>query len=311
MKTIAIGTDIGGSHISCAAVDFQKRAIVMESHATQWVDNQASADEILKNWAVALAKSMAKFDRTQLAGIGFAMPGPFDYARGVALFTKDVAKYRNLYGINISRRIQELLALPASTELRYLNDATAFGVGEAWLGKASGVKRSISITLGTGLGSAFVDHEIPVVEGDLVPRMGSMWHLPFNNDIADASFSTRWFIKRYAQKTGDALDGVKQVVDRAATDSQAKDVFVEFGTNLGNFVGPWVKKFGANILVIGGNVSAAYYLFGPSLEKSLKKQQISSTIHVSDLKEDAALIGSARLFDDRFWNQVRPLLSKM
>src|SRR5450631_4038110 len=108
MKTIAIGTDIGGSHISCAAVDFQKRAIVMESQATQWVDNQASADEILKNWAVALAKSMAKFGRTQLAGIGFAMPGPFDYARGVALFTKDVAKYRNLYGINISRRIQEL-----------------------------------------------------------------------------------------------------------------------------------------------------------------------------------------------------------
>jgi glucokinase len=311
MKSIAIGTDIGGSHISCAAVDFQKPSIVKESLTTQWVNNQASADEILKNWAVALGKSMAKIDHTQLAGIGFAMPGPFDYTRGVALFTKGVAKYRNLYGVNISQRIKELLALPASIELRYLNDATAFGVGEAWLGKASGVKRSISITLGTGLGSAFVDNEIPVVEGDFVPRMGSMWHLPFNNDIADASFSTRWFIKRYAQKTGNALDGVKQVVDRAATDSQAKDVFVEFGTNLGNFVGPWVKKFGADILVIGGNVSAAYYLFGSSLEKSLKKQKISSTIHVSDLKEDAASIGSARLFDDNFWNQVKPLLSKM
>jgi len=311
MKTIAIGTDIGGSHISCAAIDFQKQFIIKGSLTTQMVNNQASAKEILNNWGIALSKSIAQIDRTRLAGIGFAMPGPFDYAGGIALFTRDVAKDHNLYGINVSRRIKQLLALPAGFDLRYLNDAAAFGVGEAWLGKASGVKRSISITLGTGLGSAFVDNGIPVVEGDFVPRMGSMWHLPFNNDIADASFSTRWFIKRYAQKTGNKLAGVKQVVDRAATDSLAKDVFVEFGTNLGNFMGPWAKKFGADILVIGGNVSAAYNLFGPSLEESLKKQQLSSTIHVSELKEDAALIGSARLLEGNFWNQVKPLLAKM
>src|ERR1035438_3387389 len=114
----------------------------------------SSAEEILKNWAVALSKSIAKIDRTQLVGIGFAMPGPFDYAAGIALFTKGVVKYQNLYGINVSERIRELLALPAGLDLRYMNDATAFGVGEAWLGEASGVNRSISITLGTGLGSA-------------------------------------------------------------------------------------------------------------------------------------------------------------
>ena len=167
MKTIAIGTDIGGSHISCAAVDLQKQSIIKGSLATQRVDNQAPAEEILDNWVVALGKSLAKIDCTQLAGIGFAMPGPFDYTQGIALFTAKVAKYQNLHGVNVSRRIKELLVLPAGLELRYLNDATAFGVGEAWLGKAAGAKRSISITLGTGLGSAFVDDGIPVVEGDL------------------------------------------------------------------------------------------------------------------------------------------------
>ena len=311
MKIIAIGADIGGSHISCAAVDFQKQSIIRESVATQRVNNQAPAGEILENWAAALGKTMAKIDRAQLAGIGFAMPGPFDYTRGIALFTQEVAKYHNLYGVNVSQRLKVLLTLPADFDLRYLNDATAFGVGEAWLGKASGVKRSISITLGTGLGSVFVDNGIPVVAGDLVPRMGSLWHLAFNSDIADASFSTRWFIKLYAQKTGIKLVEAKQVADRAATDPLAKDVFVEFGANLGEFMGPWLRKFGADILVIGGNVSAAYNLFGASLAESFKKQQVTAAIHVSELKEDAASIGSARLFEDRFWRQVKPLLSKM
>jgi len=311
MKTIAIGADIGGSHISCAAVDFQKQSIIRESVATQRVDNQAPAGEILENWVAALGRSMARIDRGQLAGIGFAMPGPFDYTRGIALFTQEVAKYHNLYGVNVSQRLKGLLKLPADFDLRYLNDATAFGVGEAWLGKASGVKRSISITLGTGLGSVFVENGVPVVEGDAVPRMGSLWHLGFNSDIADASFSTRWFIKRYAQKTGIKLAEAKQVADRAATDPLAKDVFVEFGTNLGEFMGPWVRKFGADVLVIGGNVSAAYNLFGASLVESFKKQQVTAAIQVSELKEDAASIGSARLFEDRFWSRVKPLLSKM
>ena len=311
MKTIAIGTDIGGSHTSCVAIDFQKQSVIQESFATQAVNNQASADEILNNWVTTLSKSIAKIDRTKLAGIGFAMPGPFDYAGGIALFTKDVAKYQNLYGINVSKRIRELLALPVDFDLRYMNDATAFGVGEAWLGKASAVKRSISITLGTGLGSAFVDNGIPVVEGNFVPRMGSLWHLPFNNDIADASFSTRWFIKRYARITGNALVGVKQLAERASMDPLAKDVFVEFGNNLASFLGPWINKFAADLLVIGGKVSAAYNLFGPSLEESLEKQHIETAIHVSKLKEDAASIGSARLFEEKFWNQVKPLLSKM
>jgi glucokinase len=311
MKTIAIGTDIGGSHITCVAIDFQKQSIIKESLATQAVDNQASAEQILNNWVMTLSRSIAKIDRTQLVGIGFAMPGPFDYAGGIALFTKEVAKYQNLYGINVSERIRELLALPVDFDLRYMNDATAFGVGEAWLGTASGVKHSISITLGTGLGSAFVDNGIPVVEGNFVPRMGSLWHLPFNNDIADASFSTRWFIKRYAQITGNKLAGVKQLAERAATDSLAKEVFVEFGNNLGSFLGPWINKFAADILVIGGNVSAAYNLFGTSLKSSLEKQQIATSVEVSKLKEDAASIGSARLFEENFWNEVKPLLSKM
>lgn len=311
MKRYAIGTDIGGSHISCAAVDFERKAAVPESLVTQTVNNQGLAREILSSWATALGKAMARIDRSQLAGIGFAVPGPFDYCRGIALFTREVAKYQSLHGINVSERIRELAGQPRDLDVRFMNDAIAFGVGEAWMGKAAGVARSISVTVGTGLGSAFLERGIPVVEREDVPPNGYLWHLPFNKGLADASFSTRWFIKRYAEKSGSTLAGVKPIADRAATDPLAREVFHEFGTNLGRFLKPLVQRFGAELLVIGGNVSAAYDLFGAALEESLSKARGPVAIEVSALKENAAMIGSARLFEDEFWRQVQPLLAKM
>ena len=77
MKTIAMGIDIGGSHISCVAVDLPKQSIIEESRGSQTVDNQAPAGDILnrgpRRWV-----SRRRIDRTRLAGLGFAMPGPFD-----------------------------------------------------------------------------------------------------------------------------------------------------------------------------------------------------------------------------------------
>ncbi len=311
MKRFAIGTDIGGSHISCATVDFDRQSVVKESFATQKVNNQGSAEEILADWATALGSTLATIDRSQFAGIGFAVPGPFDYAKGIALFTGDVAKYQGLYGIDVSERIRDLLGQWRDLDVRFMNDAIAFGVGEAWKGKAAGVARSISVTVGTGLGSAFIEQGIPVVDRQDVPPNGYLWHLPFNNDLADASFSTRWFVKRYAEKSGTSLTGVKQIADRAPTDPLAREVFLEVGTNLGRFLQPLVQRFGAELLVIGGSVSTAYDLFRAALEPSLNTEKSAVAIEVSALKEDAALIGSARLFEDEFWQRVKPLLPKM
>lgn len=310
MKKYAIGADIGGSHISCAAVDMEKEQILKETFSSQKIDNKASAEDILKNWSIALAKTISKIEKQQLAGIGFAMPGPFDYANGIALFTHEVAKYENLHGVHVAEKLKESLQLNGS-DVRFMNDASAFAVGEAWLGKASGAPRSLSVTLGTGFGSAFVDEGVPVVERTDVPRLGCVWHLPFKDGIADDSFSTRWFIKKYSDKTGKQAAGVKEVANEAATNSSVMEIFTEFGNNLGEFLGPWLVKFKADALIIGGNVSGAFSLFGPPLEKSLHNQNCHVRISISELMEDAAMIGSARMFNPDYWEKIKPLLSKM
>jgi len=107
------------------------------------------------------------------------------------------------------------------------------------------------------------------------------------------------------------VTGVKELAEMASTDKVAYDLFIEYGDNMGIFLSPWLNKFEAEILVIGGNISYAYNLFGKIFEDRLAKEKCYCKVELSDLKEDAALLGSAYLFDDDFWNAVQHALPLM
>jgi len=82
-KNIAIGTDIGGSHISCAAIDLVTGKIIKDTLSGKSVDNQAPADVIIDTWSQAISEILVKVPVEKVKGIGFAMPGPFDYVKGI------------------------------------------------------------------------------------------------------------------------------------------------------------------------------------------------------------------------------------
>lgn len=309
-KNIAIGTDIGGSHISCAAIDLVSGKILRETLTERAVNNQAQASVIIAVWAEALSCVLAKVPLEKVKGIGFAMPGPFDYVKGIC-YIRGVAKYENLYGFNITDAISSSMDVPGDFLIRFMNDASAFAVGEAWAGSATKANRSLSITLGTGFGSAFISNRIPIVDGPDVPKLGCVYHLPHKDGIADDYFSTRGLLSRYKSVTGKELNGVKEVAALAASDKIVSDLFTDFGDKLGLFLAPWLKKFKAEIVVIGGNISHAYSLFGNVFEDRLKKENCNCKVALSKLKEDAAILGSAYLLDDDFWNSVQHALPLM
>jgi glucokinase len=309
-QTLAIGVDIGGSHISCAAVDLQSFKIINETRTEREVDNKAEASKIIGVWVQSISDVIKKIPVNSLKGIGFGMPGPFDYVKGIS-YIKGVAKYENLYGCNVKNAITDNLSFPYDFPVRFMNDVSTFAVGEALVGKAAKAKRSMSITLGTGFGSAFISERIPIVDGPEVPKLGCVYHLPYGDNIADDYFSTRWFVGRYKKLTGRELKGVKEFAELAGTDKIVMELFKEFGNNLGIFLAPWLKKFKAEVVVVGGNISHAYSLFGEIFENSLKKEGCSCKVSLSELKEDAAFIGAAYLLDDDFWKAIQHALPLM
>ncbi|MGM0377951.1 MAG: ROK family protein [Bacteroidota bacterium] len=311
MNHAAIGVDIGGSHVSCAACDVNGQTLLKDTLAEHDLDNHAPAGEILGIWGKTLQETMDKAGRQNVEGIGFAMPGPFDYVKGIPLFTGANQKYEHLYGVDVSKTLRDFLELPDEFPVRFINDATAFAIGEDWLGNAKGFSRSLCITLGTGFGSAFLKEGLPVVKGNEVPEMGCLYHLPFDGGTADDYFSTRGLVDRYNKMTGNQVTGAREIAEAAKTEDAAKKVFHDFGSRLVELLEPWIRKFGVEVLVIGGNISNAFELFGPSLDESLKKEGFDVVVLTSYLQESAAMAGSARLIEESFWKRVKPLLEDM
>lgn len=311
MNSIAIGVDIGGSHVSCAACHLTEKKYLAETHSENRLDNQGTAEEIIAVWAKTIRETIQKTGTENIAGIGFAMPGPFDYLNGIARFKGNNKKFENIYGLDVPKALQKALNFPKDFPIRFINDATAFAIGEDWIGKACGTKNSLSITLGTGFGSAFLRNHMPVTSGENVPETGAVWHLPFEDGTADDFFSTRGLLNRYQAITGEQLAGVKELAQLAAGSPIVRALFGDFGTKLGIFLKPWIERSEVETLVIGGNISHAFNLFGKNTGEYFSNNGVNIKIEVSELRESASIIGSSILSDNNYYEQLKPLLANM
>lgn len=300
-KQIVIGVDIGGSHITSAAINLDKIEIISNTTYTNKINNKASKEDVLKSWSFVINQTIKSIPEVENIKIGFAMPGPFKYASGVAMFQNN-DKYENLYNVSIPNELPKYLDC-SNVELRFLNDATSFGVGVSQVGKAKSNKKVIAITLGTGFGSCFITKGVPQVTSNDVPKDGCLWDKPFKEGIADDYFSTRWFIKRYLEMSGKEVSGVKEIVQ--INDDFSKKVFSEFSLNIADFMTPVIKLYEPELIILGGNVSNASEYFMPELEEEINNKNLKTKFTISTLMEEAALIGSARLFDSNFWDQVK------
>ena len=196
------------------------------------------------------------------------------------------------------------LGLARDFPIRFLNDASCFAIGEAWLGDAANYERIITITLGTGFGTTFIKSRLPVAGIEGIPDDGFLYHIPFQNSIADDYFSTRWFLKEYKKKTGNQLSDVKELVSLAKTDSKNLEIFEKFGKNLGGFLVPWITRFNADCIVLGGNISKSFSFFQKQMAEQFELNGLQTAICLSKTEETAALFGSAKLCDDNFYRKI-------
>ncbi|UYQ94155.1 ROK family protein [Chitinophaga horti] len=285
-----IGADIGGSHITAALVNLHSGAVVDDSKVKVPVNAGADADDILSRWTSALDE-VCTAANGQVAAIGIAMPGPFDYEGGISQI-KGVAKYESLYGMNIRTALQT--SVPFAGDIYFENDASCFALGEAWSGEGAGCSKMVAVTLGTGLGGTFLHNNRIQHEGEGVPPEGYIYHLPYKDGIAEDYISSRWLLNEYHQRTGNRLAEVKCLGELAEKgDDTALQLFAELGHTLGEVLHPWLAKFQAERMVIGGNIRKAHPYFLPALDKCLSAHGISTSVHISNRGENSALSGAA------------------
>lgn len=291
----ALGVDVGGSHLCSAVVNLTAGTLCTRPVTTP-VDSHGSAQDILAAWADNVNASLDSFSGGCVSGIGFAFPGPFDYVNGISLI-KGVDKYEAVFGMKVRDSILPYLKPEyRDIDMLFVNDASAFALGESLCGAARDDARVVALTLGTGVGSGFVADRVLVTDSPDVPDNGWVYCLPFEGGIVDDAFSTRWIVKRYFQLTGKTVKGAKEVAEMYQENEAARQLFAEYGSRLAEFIVPVARRFGSGSVVLGGNISNALPLFAMSLEKGIAEAGASLNVRKSQLMDHAAMIGAASLF---------------
>jgi glucokinase len=219
-------------------------------------------------------------------GAGFAMPGPFDYAEGIS-WMKHKMPY--LYGVNLRDALAKRMGWDGG-QVRFLNDAAAYLLGEVGAGAARGVGRVAGFTLGTGIGSGFAVNGRIVTEGPGVPPGGEIWNVPFEGGIVEDLISTRSIKRAYRERTGSERD-VEEIARGAASDPAAIEVFAEFGRNLGRVVRIKLHDFAPDAIVLGGGIAHSAHLFLRAAWQEL--EGVPLELRISQLWEKAPLVGTA------------------
>lgn len=266
--------EIGGSHVTTAVVSTPSWRV--DGVHRNKLDSQTSAEKIVAQLAKAA-------DQLPLAGgLAVAMPGPFDYETGVA-WHRGVGKFDALYGHDLGKSLREELKLD---RIVFVNDAEAFAVGEWSAGLLRGLERCVGVTIGTGIGSAFLLDGRAVRTGDSVPPGGELYRSSYQDRPLEDWISARAILKAYAELVGPEEGiGVREIAERArAGDTVAEEELLAAFRVLATVLSDWLERFGATRVVLGGAISGAFDLVSSAFD--------FDTVVTPDT-EHAALIGAA------------------
>jgi glucokinase len=143
-----LAIDLGGTKTSVSLGDETGLLIVSRRMPTN-----ASADPEL--WRIRLRDLMyqvldeARCDRSDIAGVGLAVPGPMNVAAGLVLEPPNMPAWRN---IPVKQWVEEITRRPVTIN----NDANAAALAEYRFGAFRGTPDLVYLTMSTGIGAGVI-----------------------------------------------------------------------------------------------------------------------------------------------------------
>ncbi|REE67664.1 glucokinase [Paenibacillus taihuensis] len=291
-RSIIMAFDVGGTQIKAAVMRDGEIIASTVGHydSRSELETEAVIDHFVDIFVDVLKRG--DLSKEPISGFGLAFPGPFDYEHGVCLI-QGLGKFESLYGLNIGSLLDEairshaLLREQLRPEFRIVfeNDAALFGLGEIAVvdGDAQGEERAICLTIGTGLGSCYVERGQLVKHRAGVPENGWLYPVPYGNRIADDCISRRGVLQ-LAEEMGMAFAGrdVRELAEAAAAgDAAAVQLFEQFGRRMAVILGPSFRAYEPNLIVLGGQISKSASLFVPAFKEGLLAQGVIAQVRVS------------------------------
>lgn len=282
-----IGIDLGGTNVRVGMVDTRGELIVANQSP---ILAEQGAEAGLQRIIELIEKTLNASRTFRLAGIGMGATGPVDPQRGVINNPYTLPGWEQA---PVVARLQERFQVPVKLE----NDADAAALGEYWVGAGKGVSRLYAVTVGTGIGTAFILNGEILRGLDGVHPEGGHHLLDPNGPLCYCGARGCWealasgsAIARQAQlrvkdhprsallelAAGDPEQITTHLVAQAAMDGDrlACSVIQRAAEYLALGIVNVITFFTPEVIVLSGGVMKTPQLFMPSIQAALKQHNL-------------------------------------
>ncbi len=310
-----LGIDLGGTNIAAGIVNEQMELVYKTSIPT---NAKSGAETVIQRMAEVANKVMegAKVSVDEVKSIGIGSPGSIDPERGMVIYANNL----DFYDLPMAEMLGEYFpGKPIYVE----NDANVAAWAEAKCGAAAGVRDSVTITLGTGVGGGMV------IIGKLYSGFNhagaEMGHIVIKEGGRPCTCGRKGCWEAYASVTGlikttqehmeanldsmmwkiagslDKVNGLTSFDAMRKGDEEAKKVVDEYLHSVATGLVDIINVLQPEVLCIGGGISKeGDYLLKPIKEHAEREMyarynKVRTEIRIAKLGNDAGIIGAALL----------------
>ena len=284
IREAVLSIDAGGTYYKAALLDDVTFEVLPGTLFEQPSRSHGSREEILEALISVVNRGIGELGSTYRIGhIAFDFPGPFDYISGCARMSH---KFQEIYEFPLTPVIREACRIPEAIPIVYHHDLHAFTYGACRYDAGQGYGSVFCITIGTGLGTGCFRDGTLDMKPDGQPKY-PLFQKPVEGGILEDFVSNRGLRDAYNQLVPNhPVADAKELELRAVreSDTTARMVYERMGTILGTVLSPLLQELQIEALVIGGQISKGFGLFGPALRQGLSScGQLSFIGPVRDL----------------------------
>lgn len=313
MHKVFLATDLGGTNLRMAVVDSTGAVIFRNRRETPSTGSQS---DIIAAIHSAIAECKRELgSEYEFAAFGAAVPAVVNSREGMIFRSPNLPELNDL---PFARRFSDDLGIPVVLE----NDANAAAVGERWKGASQGVRNSIHVTLGTGVGGGII------IDGALVRGVdgtaGEIGHIAVEPEGYPCGCGSRGCLEQYSSATAIVRIAKELMLEYPETslrsnleltpldvfeagrrgDDLSLEVFRIVGTYLGIALGGLVNVLNPEVIVFGGGASAGWDLFIEHLRSEISRRAFPHPaervrLMRSELGDDAGILGAAFLASEK------------
>jgi len=273
----AIGIDFGKRHLRVAAADLS-HTILAEAKRTMDTDEPAETGLATASELVDEVLEAAAIPRDQVIGVGLGLPGPIDMRYGRVGSSSILPGW---VGVRAAEALGSRLGMPVAVD----NDANLGALAELRWGAAADHRTAAYLKVSTGIGAGLV------VDGRLYKGTGGM-----AGEIGHTIIQEQGDVCRCGKRGClETLAGAAALVEllqgthgpglttqglldaAAAGDSGARRVLADAGRHIGTAVATLCDLLNPELIVVGGELSAAGDVLLDPLREQVHRNAIPAT----------------------------------